>query len=296
MSIKWNLARQKAAEESRRLSFTSHIDLNGLDKVEPNLVIDIIRRPSIQNYTSLKKFLSKCNRRWLEKFLNMDGMEVLLETMEILCDQGCASVADAFIQLECILCIKAILNSTAGIEYITDCKQASRLIAKALNSESVMVRKQIVEILSAISMYSAEGRDVVMEALENFKVSLQLRSKFPYQIIIDELRDENITAYKATLVTFVNCVLRGEEDIDRRILLRNEMIGYGLLDVINKLRLNDDDKDLEIQIATFDEELSKDEHQLLELIDTPREDSFPHFQLFNAIFIKVIPNSSFTND
>lgn len=36
----------------------------------------------------------------------------------------------------------------------------------ALNSESIMVRKQIIEILSAISMYSAEGRDVVLEALQ----------------------------------------------------------------------------------------------------------------------------------
>ena len=130
MSIKWNIARRRATEESRKYSFTSGINLDGLDNVEPNIVIDMIRHPSIQNYTSLKKFLSKCNRGWLEKFLQFEGMEVFLETMEMLCDQGCSSVVDAFIQLECILCIKAILNSTAGIEYIADSKNASVLIAK----------------------------------------------------------------------------------------------------------------------------------------------------------------------
>lgn len=43
--------------------------------------------------------------------------------------------------------------------------------------------------------------------------------------MIDELNDENIIAYKTALVTFINCILLGEEDIDHRIMLRNEMIG-----------------------------------------------------------------------
>lgn len=118
----------------------------------------------------------------------------------------------------------------------------------ALNSESSMVKKQIIEILSAISMYSAEGRDVVLEALQTVWILLflyflstiwcsneliarylsyqvDLQQKNPYQIIIDELNNDNIVAYKTSLVTFINCILLGEEDIDHRIMFRNEMIG-----------------------------------------------------------------------
>lgn len=71
-----------------------------------------------------------------------------------------------------------------------------------------------------------------------------------------------------------------------------KLISYSTIIGISKIsfhirRLIDDEDDLKMQIDIFDERFSKDEENLLELIETPTNDNFPHYRLFNAIFMKV---------
>ena len=42
----------------------------------------------------------------------------------------------------------------------------------ALDSNNVMVKKQVIELLAALSRYSAEGYNTTLQALEFFKVRM----------------------------------------------------------------------------------------------------------------------------
>lgn len=67
---------------------------------------------------------------WLEDFLNLDGLGVLFESLERLSDRGFSSITDAILQLECVLCVKTVMNSTSGLEYIINNDDYTRKLAK----------------------------------------------------------------------------------------------------------------------------------------------------------------------
>ncbi|EDV24621.1 uncharacterized protein TRIADDRAFT_25061 [Trichoplax adhaerens] len=233
-STKWGSALKKAAAESRAQELTSGINLAGLDTATPELCLKLIRQPSVQNFTALKNFLSRCQQTWMIQFLEIEGLNVILEVLEILCDRGISSVIDAFIQLECVNCVKAIMNSSAGINYIINHRESSRMLVKAFDSGSVMVKKQVVELLSAVSVYSDEGYDMVLDSLQTFKEEYQEKSRF--SAIVDELREAEVISYQVAVLALINCLIIAAADFDQRIMIRNEFISLGLLDVLTKLR------------------------------------------------------------
>lgn len=68
--------------------------------------------------------------------MHLDGLGVLFESLERLSDRGYSSITDALLQLECILCIKAVMNSTTGLDFIINSDSYTRKLAKC---KSVMV-------------------------------------------------------------------------------------------------------------------------------------------------------------
>lgn len=75
-------------------------------------------------------FFLQAGKDWLEDFLGLDGLGVLFESLERLGERGFSSIADALLQLECVLCIKAVMNSTTGLDYITNDSSYVRKLAK----------------------------------------------------------------------------------------------------------------------------------------------------------------------
>lgn len=46
------------------------------------------------------------------------------------------------------------------------------LVYPALDTSNVMVKKQVFELLAALSMFSAEGYRLALDALDHYKVSV----------------------------------------------------------------------------------------------------------------------------
>jgi len=111
MSAYWErLAKvSKLATERRNLS-----------NVEPELFIKFVRIPSLKTYTNLFRKLEGCSKKWLTEFLELGGLSSLFEVLDKLSERSLARFSDAFLQLECVRCIKAILNNVTGLEFITN--------------------------------------------------------------------------------------------------------------------------------------------------------------------------------
>lgn len=105
------------------------LDLHSLNEIEPELFTKFIRIPSLKTYTSLMRKLENCSKKWLAEFLVLGGLTSLFEVLEKLGEREVAKFSDAFLQLECVRCIKAVLNNTTGLEFMTsDTSLAKQLV------------------------------------------------------------------------------------------------------------------------------------------------------------------------
>ena len=108
---------------------------------DPTGLIALIQSgPSVQSYTRLKRQLKHCDRQWILRFLELRGLELLYVSLLRLSAPAVGrlgrrtlSIADAFAQVECVACFKAVMDSQAGLDYIIEDTEFTRKLA---NGES----------------------------------------------------------------------------------------------------------------------------------------------------------------
>lgn len=121
MSVKWKKLAQAGGFGIRsKDQIDSSDELHNMKDIEPELFIKFVRIPSLKTYTSLIRKLEQCSKKWLTEFLVLGGLTSLFEVLEKLSGRSLAKFSDAFLQLECVRCIKAVLNNVTGLEFITN--------------------------------------------------------------------------------------------------------------------------------------------------------------------------------
>lgn len=111
-----------------------------------------------------------------------------------------------------------------------------------------MVKKQVFELLAALCIYSPEGHALTLDALDHYKVSrggtqasrqnlllehtltpcnLQMvcSQQYRFSVIMNELSDSDNVPYVVTLLSVINAIILGPEDLRTRAQLRSEFIG-----------------------------------------------------------------------
>lgn len=140
---KWNVL-------ARRVSIgrllTSDLDSSGLSHVdsgEPTIADDhtgvvnneeqhfaylvrTLRSPTLGTYTNLKKTLENCSREWMLQFLGHNGLGILIKALSKLCEKNSPRVVDTFLQLGCVACVKAVMNSQTGLDCIIENQDFTR--------------------------------------------------------------------------------------------------------------------------------------------------------------------------
>lgn len=101
-------------------------EIESLAEADPELCIRLITKPTVQNYAGIKSRILKSTSEWMEEFLRLGGLEALFLSLERLSDKSVCSFVDAFIQLEAVHCIKAVMNSKAGLEYMIESQNFTR--------------------------------------------------------------------------------------------------------------------------------------------------------------------------
>ena len=98
---------------------------------QPELCLKLVQKPSIQNYSWLKVRLKQATTQWLDEFLELGGMEVLLQSLERLGSRQSGFV-ETVIQLECAGCIKYIMNSNQGLSFLVKDIKLTRQLGRGL--------------------------------------------------------------------------------------------------------------------------------------------------------------------
>uniref|UniRef100_A0A8C5LKZ7 Inverted formin-2 n=2 Tax=Jaculus jaculus TaxID=51337 RepID=A0A8C5LKZ7_JACJA len=282
MSVKEGAQRKWAALKEKLGPQDSDPTEANLESAEPELCIRLLQMPSVVNYSGLRKRLESSDGSWMVQFLEQSGLDLLLEALARLSGRGVARIADALLQLTCISCVRAVMNSQQGIEYILSNQGYVRQLSQALDTSNAMVKKQVFELLAALCIYSPEGHTLTLDALDHYKTVCSQQYRF--SIIMSELSDSDNVPYVVTLLSVINAIILGPEDLRTRAQLRSEFIGLQLLDILTRLR-DLEDADLLIQLEAFDEAKAEDEEELQRVCNGINMNS--HEQVFASLFHKV---------
>ncbi|XP_060685200.1 LOW QUALITY PROTEIN: inverted formin-2-like [Hemiscyllium ocellatum] len=253
-----------------------------LENAEPELCIRLLQVPTVLNYSGLKKRLENSSNDWMVQFLDLDGLDLLLDALERLSGRGVAKICDALLQLTCVKCVRAVMNSSSGIDYIVTNEGYIRKLSQALDTANFMVKKQVFELLAALSIYSPKGHHLALDALEHYKTAKSQQYRF--SVIMNELQTTDNIPYMATLMSVINAIILGAEELIPRSELRNEFIGLHLLDLLPLLR-EKDEEDLLVQCLTFEEAKEDDDEELMRIYGGI--DMTSHQAVFTALFNKV---------
>uniref|UniRef100_A0A8C2VPS1 Inverted formin 2 n=1 Tax=Chinchilla lanigera TaxID=34839 RepID=A0A8C2VPS1_CHILA len=282
MSVKEGAQRKWAALKEKLGPQDSDPTEANLESAEPELCIRLLQMPSVVNYSGLRKRLESSDGGWMVQFLEQSGLDLLLEALARLSGRGVSRIADALLQLTCVSCVRAVLNSQPGIGYILSNQGYVRQLSLALDTSNVMVKKQVFELLAALCIYSPEGHALTLDALDHYKTVCSQQYRF--SVIMNELSDSDNVPYVVTLLSVINAVILGPEDLRIRTQLRCEFIGLQLLDILTRLR-DLEDADLLIQLEAFEEAKAEDEEELLRVCDGVNMNS--HQEVFASLFHKV---------
>ncbi|XP_015670109.1 inverted formin-2 [Protobothrops mucrosquamatus] len=273
---KWSVLKERLGSQD-----SDQTEAN-LENAEPELCIRLLQIPSVVNYSGLKKRLESSDDGWMVQFLELCGLDLLLEALDRLSGRGVSRISDALLQLTCINCVRAVMNSQKGIEYIVSNEGYVRKLSQALDTSNIMVKKQVFELLAALCIYSFDGHALALDALDHYKTVKNQQYRF--SIIMNELSVTDNVPYMITLLSAINAVILGTEELRGRMQLRNEFIGLQLLDILSKLR-DIEDEDLLIQCETFEEAKTEDDEELLRICDGI--DMNNHQDVFSSLFNKV---------
>ncbi|XP_016041600.2 inverted formin-2 [Erinaceus europaeus] len=282
MSVKDGAQRKWAALKERLGPADADPAEANLESAGPELCIRLLQMPSVVNYSGLRKRLESSDGDWMVQFLEQSGLDLLLEALARLSGRGVARISDALLQLTCISCVRAVMNSQPGIQYILSNQAYVRQLSQALDTSNVMVKKQVFELLAALCIYSPEGHTLALDALDHYKTVCSQQYRF--SVIMNELGDSDNVPYVVTLLSVVNAIILGPEDLRTRTQLRSEFVGLQLLDMLTRLR-DLGDADLLIQLEAFEEAKAEDEEELLQACGGVNMNS--HQEVFASLFHKV---------
>ena len=156
-----------------------------------------------------------------------------------------------------------------------------------MDTTNVQVKRQVFELLSALCVYSGEGYNRALEALEHYKTFKSQRYRF--QLVVDELRHAGKSKdYRTVLMAFVNCLIISTPQIKDRNRVRNEFIGLKIGEIIKNLRNNKSNDDLQVQLEVYEEQKESDESHVSGPAHIADVDLNSHLDVFYAILKQVL--------
>ena len=111
--------------------------INGLmADADPELCAKLLKTPSLKNFSGIRPRLEKASKEWLSEFLNLGGFDCLLDGLTSLSSGNGLKFTEALEQIECVRCIKAVMNSSVGLEAMTANNELTRSLVKGKRDEA----------------------------------------------------------------------------------------------------------------------------------------------------------------
>ncbi|ORX93208.1 FH2-domain-containing protein [Basidiobolus meristosporus CBS 931.73] len=245
--------------------------IDQITQKNPNL------RILVKDLLALRVTLSTAPLTWIRGFLEdkraIAALETLLERSTIN-RKGNGSTrgsdVDEDIQMECIRCLRVLLNTEAGYSQVLKSEKLTVYITYCLYTTRNKLRNLVAEVLAAICILSSNGHKVVLHALSEFRIAFEEKFRFEYLVesLREEVEEDNSGAYeyKTTCMSFINAIVNSPEDVEERVMLRDEFARRDFINVLSSLRSSLPPDGLLHQIDVYEEEMLEDVKELQDLL------------------------------
>ncbi|XP_065185730.1 inverted formin-2-like [Sycon ciliatum] len=264
--------------------------VDNIVKSRPADIVAVLHEKPDSSLGRLHLALKQCDKVWMKGFLKSGGLEKLFSYLSVLSGgpgsggnseigrttspsggggTGSNKIAPkrrvsepgslmmAVGLLQCVMCIKDVTNSREGLDYLIDTgKEQVKSLAIALGSTNVMAKIQVVDLLSCLSLYDTAGYCLVLDVLAQYSSSRGLSKRLAF--IIDQFRTEELPSYQSSLLALLNCLLKAERDLQKRVAIHAELQASGFVSILRLLRATEDE-DVLIQLEVFDLLVAEDE-------------------------------------
>ena len=81
-----------------------------------------IRNPNIPNLARLRRAIKTNDKDWMREFLEFDGLGLLFQCLRNLGELQSFHLSDMVLRMECIMCIREVINSQTGLDCLLQIK------------------------------------------------------------------------------------------------------------------------------------------------------------------------------
>ena len=162
---------------------------------------------------SLRVALTSNSLEWVQEFGNK-GLEIILEIIRdcLQCSPYCEKL-----HLECVKCLKAIMNNKVGLENLFNQSEALSLLARSIIPEKPQVCLEAIKLMAAVCLVPPDGHDATLEAISD---AGDTKGVDRFQPIVQGLLICNNEPLRVASMTLINAIISSPEDLDFRLHLR----------------------------------------------------------------------------
>ena len=112
---------------------------------DPKNLARSLQNPCVSNFFGLRSKLRGASSIWVLSFLEHGGLDSLFQALENLGKRRrTAGVVNAFLQLECVFCIRSVMNTKTGMDFILENKELSRLLTQGLYHRLILIMEKLM--------------------------------------------------------------------------------------------------------------------------------------------------------
>lgn len=197
---------------------------------ENALLMHILSSPSpdVQILQQLRVILASANRAFMKKFLEADGVAIILKVILHRVSRKKLNDLDIAALYEVMMCCKLVMNNALGMDAFLAVSGSMDAIALCLKFEYKYLAILVLEILSACC-YCEWSTDLVMSGLRLYSRNHQ---EAPFSSLTKGLAEEDIEV-KVMVMTFFNSLILGS-DLESHLVLRGDLNSQNFTDVLKK--------------------------------------------------------------
>jgi dishevelled associated activator of morphogenesis len=285
--MKWNMLKQAEKETS---AATGRIE----DKPE-YWTNRLSAEPSKTLLAELRVLLSTSPLSWLEKFVELDGIVLLVAVLSKIEQKAVTHVDDKRyrhspddleIEAECVRCLRMIMNNELGLRAVLRTPSAVQSLCLALDSNGMdpRVKNTILKLLTVTCMMPPDGHRSLLLAMNEYR--LIKNDKHRFVGLIKALKKATTVEQQLGYMYLINALINSPADIDLRVAIRSEFTRLGLPEIIGRLK-QIGDPELELQLDVFEEETTLDDNEVKERFQGMDIDVDDPDDVFTALRNKV---------
>lgn len=175
--------------------------------------------PSLVDLQNIQRWLPKADYQQLRNFFLLEGMDMLIKTLEI-AEVASRSSKNYYKQIEILKIINQVCSKDEGVKEFLKINDSVTIVFFNLNFFHVELTVNVLEILRKLVWASETNLMVLLEAITKFKNEYKFRYRFePFLKIIKE--SKNLVLVES-MIKFLNSILSSRVGRNQILILQAE--------------------------------------------------------------------------